>query len=178
MVRLVRDPDGVVQIDARHKLPGRGAYLHLRRACVVEALGKRALQRSFRAKATLDGDADALYARMAAAATRRALERLGLARRAGAVAMGTEAVRQAMKTNLAQLVWLATDASAATRTQIEANCERKGIARVTVLDGHQLARAVGMTYLSAIAVTGEPFASELTVLSGSLAESALGASSR
>lgn len=33
LIRLVRTPEGTVEIDETGKRPGRGAYLHRRRAC-------------------------------------------------------------------------------------------------------------------------------------------------
>ena len=40
--------DGVVEIDIRQVLPGRGAYLHRRRACVEAAFARGAVARVLR----------------------------------------------------------------------------------------------------------------------------------
>ena len=48
LVRLVRTPEGRVDIDETAKRPGRGAYLCRRRACWETALQKRCLEHSLR----------------------------------------------------------------------------------------------------------------------------------
>ncbi|HLH67726.1 MAG TPA: YlxR family protein [Candidatus Dormibacteraeota bacterium] len=49
LVRLVRRPDGVIELDPTRRAPGRGAYLHPDLACVEMARRRRALERSLRA---------------------------------------------------------------------------------------------------------------------------------
>jgi len=49
LVRLVRRPDGAVQVDLTGRAPGRGAYLHRDPACIENARRKRALERSLHA---------------------------------------------------------------------------------------------------------------------------------
>lgn len=48
LVRLVRTGDGRVQIDPTGKAAGRGAYLHNRRSCWVNALHTGALERALK----------------------------------------------------------------------------------------------------------------------------------
>ena len=45
--------DGVVEIDIRQVLPGRGAYLHPRPGCLEQALRRRSLGRALRSE--IDG---------------------------------------------------------------------------------------------------------------------------
>ncbi len=47
MIRVVRTPEGV-QIDPTRRLPGRGAYVHARRACWEAALKRKAFARALR----------------------------------------------------------------------------------------------------------------------------------
>ena len=49
LVRVVRGPNGVAQVDLTGRAPGRGAYLHRDPACVENARRKRALERSLHA---------------------------------------------------------------------------------------------------------------------------------
>jgi len=49
LVRVVRDPDGRVQIDPKGKLPGRGAYLCRRAACWEKALSKGSVTHALKA---------------------------------------------------------------------------------------------------------------------------------
>ena len=46
LIRIVRTPDGAIQIDRTGKLNGRGAYLCDDLACLRTARKRRALQRS------------------------------------------------------------------------------------------------------------------------------------
>ena len=46
LVRVVRQPDGTVALDARGKMSGRGAYLCKSTACLDKAVKSRALQRA------------------------------------------------------------------------------------------------------------------------------------
>ena len=81
--------------------------------------------------------------------TRRssALRLLGLARRAGAIAPGTEAVRRAIRDGEARLILMAQDVGS--------------IPRVTLGDRATLGSALGMAELSAVAVTQASFANRL-----------------
>jgi predicted RNA-binding protein YlxR (DUF448 family) len=54
LVRLVRRPDGVVVVDARGVLPGRGAYVCAEAACAERALRTGRLAQAFRATCRLD----------------------------------------------------------------------------------------------------------------------------
>jgi uncharacterized protein len=167
LVRFVRDPSGRIVIDVRQRAPGRGAWLSPERACVEAAVKRRALQRALSGQLEHER-ADALLDAMRRARVARALERLGLARRAGAVAAGTEAVREAMKDGRARLIWIASDASEGSKALLASNAERKQLPVIVALDGSSLARPIGMEYVAAVAVTGEPFATELLDLSSSL----------
>ena len=49
LVRVVRDSQGRVALDAAGRAPGRGAYLHSNPACLEIARKKKALDRALRA---------------------------------------------------------------------------------------------------------------------------------
>ncbi len=53
LVRLVRTPEGV-RVDLTGRQPGRGAYLHDRRACWEQALKRGTLARALRVELTED----------------------------------------------------------------------------------------------------------------------------
>ncbi len=48
MVRVVRQPDGTVDIDTGGKMPGRGAYVCPDVNCLDEAVKRKALERALR----------------------------------------------------------------------------------------------------------------------------------
>lgn len=48
LVRIVRQKDGTVSVDLTGKLPGRGAYLLLRKEVVLKAIETKALEKVFK----------------------------------------------------------------------------------------------------------------------------------
>ena len=90
-LRFVRGPDGVVP-DLGGKLPGRGAWV-LPRRTLVERAGKGGFARSFRDRTDVPGGPPAFAEAVGAQIKARALSQLGLARRAGQVVLGFDAVR-------------------------------------------------------------------------------------
>jgi hypothetical protein len=61
LIRIVRTPQGGVEVDSTGKAAGRGAYLCRRRQCWQEALRKEGLARALRVK-LWDADVDKLRA--------------------------------------------------------------------------------------------------------------------
>lgn len=47
LIRVVRSPEGEVNLDFKGKLPGRGAYVCPDAACLARARKARALERAF-----------------------------------------------------------------------------------------------------------------------------------
>ena len=86
---------------------------------------------------------------------------LGLARRAGAIASGTEAVRRAIREGEARLVLTAEDASSVQLDKIRKTMRDRPIPRATLGDRSALGAAVGLAPLSAVAVTHPSFAARL-----------------
>jgi ribosomal protein L7Ae-like RNA K-turn-binding protein len=86
---------------------------------------------------------------------------LGLARRAGAVASGTEAVRRAIREGEAQLVLMATDASSVQLDKVRKTLRDRAIPQVVLGDRDTLGAALGMSPVSAVAVTSASFAGRL-----------------
>ena len=50
MTRIVRSPEGSIDIDQKGKAPGRGAYLCRSRSCVDKAAKNKLLERTFEQK--------------------------------------------------------------------------------------------------------------------------------
>jgi len=50
LIRVVRSPEGLVSLDFKGKLPGRGAYVCKNAACLKKAIKTRALDRAFGVK--------------------------------------------------------------------------------------------------------------------------------
>ncbi|MEM0929678.1 MAG: DUF448 domain-containing protein [Pseudomonadota bacterium] len=104
-LRFVRDPSGHLVFDAKAKLPGRGAWLTASRGALLTGLKKNAFSRSFKASAALPGGMTAeTYADdIEATLGDQALKALGLARKAGALAMGKDAAKESKSKAIAYL---------------------------------------------------------------------------
>lgn len=93
LLRVGLGPDAMVVPDVAAKLPGRGAWVSANRALVDKAVSKRLFNRAFGQPVTAPED---LADRFEALLEARALSLLGLARRAGRLAVGFDAARLAM----------------------------------------------------------------------------------
>lgn len=101
LIRFVFGPDGEVVPDLSRTLPGRGMWVEGNRAAVEQAVKRQAFSRS--AKSKLSAPAD-LSDRVEALLVRRCLDRLGLARGAGALTSGFEKVSAALSSG--KVAWL------------------------------------------------------------------------
>lgn len=88
----------------------------------------------------------------------KALGMLGLARKAGALALGTDAVIEAIRKGKAKVVIIAADASKTTTEQIEKKCSFYKVEYdVPGLTREQLGSFLGRSVLSAVAILNENF---------------------
>jgi len=102
--------------------------------------------------------------------TDRVMQLLGLARRAGGVATGTEAVRDAVRGGQARLVLLAGDASPVQLDKVEKALSRRATPWARLGDRASLGAAVGKAPLSAVAVTNASLAEKVAAELGELVE--------
>ncbi|MEM9989051.1 MAG: DUF448 domain-containing protein [Pseudomonadota bacterium] len=104
-IRFGRAPDGTLVPDVSEKLPGRGAWLIASPTALQRALKKGAFAKSFRAATSLPQEMDeaAFIASLSDQLEGRALNALGLARRAGQLTMGFEKVKEKGGTLLAYI---------------------------------------------------------------------------
>jgi ribosomal protein L7Ae-like RNA K-turn-binding protein len=86
---------------------------------------------------------------------------LGLARRAGGVVPGTEAVRQAVRDGRARLVLFAEDAAPAQLEKIERTLAGRPARRVSFGDRDRLGAAMGVRPVAAVAVTKASLAEQI-----------------
>lgn len=95
-LRFVLGPGDTLTLDLKGTLPGRGAWLSATHDALLTALKKGGFQRGFKTQANLPGGmdpesfADHVEERLAQAA----LDRLGLARKAGYLLIGHDTVRE------------------------------------------------------------------------------------
>lgn len=167
LVHWFMGPDGTPWPDwsgraSRHM--GRGAWT----LPTAEAVGAAARRGGFASafRVPLSGlDGAVLVRRLVDAGTRGFLERLGLANRAGVLAVGQAAVSERLGTRRVGLLLIAADAGPAGRRKFLHTAEVRGIAAVTVESGAWLGQPLGREFVSVVAVEESRFAVELRVWS-------------
>ncbi|MDQ6435555.1 RNA-binding protein [Mesorhizobium sp. LHD-90] len=108
LIRFVVGPDGAIVPDLKRNLPGRGCWVSAERLHVEKAAAKNLFARAFKRQVDVPPDlADQIDRIM----VRSALGAVGLARKAGAVALGAAKVENAVRGGEASCVLHATDAS-------------------------------------------------------------------
>jgi predicted RNA-binding protein YlxR (DUF448 family) len=108
LLRFVLDPDGCVTFDSGKRLPGRGIWLTPHRDVLETAVKKNAFARSAKSEAGIPAD---LVERVETQVRQTLLDRLGLARRSGALVVGTEKTKDKLKQGKLRLLVLASDGS-------------------------------------------------------------------
>lgn len=108
LIRFVRDPAGNVVPDLKGGLPGRGVWIAARADLVARAVDRRLFERAFRAPASAGPD---LAERVGGLLRRRALDLLGMARRAGQVVTGFAKVEALVGSGGAGVLIEAADAA-------------------------------------------------------------------
>jgi len=167
LVRFVSAPDGAIVADLGHGLPGRGVSVHPTRACIEAAVRRGGLARGFGREVTADWQA---LARDVAAQLRRRAEGLVIAAwRSRRAAVGTDAVRDAMRDGGAELLVVAHDA-AGRRDEIEATARSLGRACVVFGSKEELGRLFGRAEVGVVAILHSGIAGELARALGRAAE--------
>jgi predicted RNA-binding protein YlxR (DUF448 family)/ribosomal protein L30E len=108
LIRFVVGPDGAVVPDLKRNLPGRGCWVTADREHVDKAVKKALFAKAFKAQVTAPADLGGMVDRLLA---KSALGALGLARKAGAVALGATKVEASVRSGAALLVLHAAEAS-------------------------------------------------------------------
>jgi len=108
LLRFVAGPDLTVVPDIGRKLPGRGCWVTAERRYVDQAATKKLFARALKKDVTVPPDLGATVDRLLA---RTALGALGLARKAGQVALGASKVDAAVRSGKALAVLHAHEAS-------------------------------------------------------------------
>ena len=94
LIRFVVGPDSAVVPDLKRNLPGRGCWVTADRLHVDRAAAKKLFARAFKAEVGVPPDLGGMVDRLLA---RSALGTLGLARKAGAIALGAAKVESAVR---------------------------------------------------------------------------------
>ena len=144
LIRFVLGPDGTVVPDLAAKLPGRGLWLSADAQSIKTALDRKLFARAARAPVVASVD---LVVQIEALLTRRCVETLSLARRAGEAVCGFEKTRAALISGSCAVLLQARDGAADGRAKLA------GLARETetrafvpvsaVLDAVEMGEAFG-----------------------------------
>lgn len=152
LLRFVLDPAGSVLVDYRQKLPGRGVYSCFDRVCIEAAVKKQGFKRGFKCDCR-PADPVELVAQARTAVGQKILSLIGMARKAGEITSGSNAVTDLLrKDRLPGIVLLTTDISAAIGEKIAALAERKKIYHVRMFSKEEIGQLLGKDERSAIAV--------------------------
>jgi predicted RNA-binding protein YlxR (DUF448 family)/ribosomal protein L30E len=145
--------------DVGGKLGGRGVSVHPTRACVEAAVRRGGFAKVL--KRAVPVGADELARLAAEQYIRRAESLLVAARRADALALGTDAVREALRGGKVQALVVAADA-AGRREELEQAAERLGRRCVVLGTKASLGKLFGRDELGVAAVLDAGIASALT----------------
>lgn len=117
LVRLVVSPDGVLVVDARGRLPGRGAWVHPRSAC-VDALEKKPgkLRHVLQQPELQTSD---LKARLLDVVVRALGEGLSMAAASGSLVGGHDVLSRELEAGRVAMVACASDAAERTTTSLQ-----------------------------------------------------------
>lgn len=138
MVRFALSPDGEIVPDVEGRLPGRGIWLSASRDMVNTALGKKLFAKAARARVTAPPD---LADRVEALLSRRCLNLLGMAKRAGQAVAGYEKVRAEALARRIGLLLAAKDAAEGGRAKVRAVAP--DVPLVDLFDSAELGGALG-----------------------------------
>jgi predicted RNA-binding protein YlxR (DUF448 family) len=108
LIRFVVGPDGSVVPDLKRRLPGRGVWVTATRAALDDAVRRNAFARSFKSKVRV---APELTAQVEALLASSCLDALGIAHKAGRVAIGFAKVEAALADKPVAAVIHASDAA-------------------------------------------------------------------
>ena len=168
LVRFVTDPEGVVVPDVAAKLPGRGLWITSSRDCIDHAICKKAFARA--AKGAVQANA-AIADQAAELLSRRCLNFLGLARRAGEITFGFEKVKAVRGRPVAALIE-AQDGSSDGRDKILGlfSAQTSNAPIIGCFTGGELGLALGRDYVVhaalEIGVLAQRFLGEVRRLGG------------
>jgi uncharacterized protein len=115
LVRFVVGPEGQVVPDVLNRLPGRGMYVEAARASIDKAAKKGLFARAAKTQVSVP---DGLSDLVAAQVTRRVIDLLSMARKAGDAVTGYEKVKDWLMKDKAAVLMQASDGSERGKTKL------------------------------------------------------------
>ncbi|WP_417597624.1 RNA-binding protein [Pararhodobacter oceanensis] len=142
LIRFVVGPDATVVPDVSGKLPGRGMYVAADRAAIDQAVKRRLFSRAAKAQVTAPDDlADQVHDLL----TRRVIDSLSLARKAGQAVAGYEKTRDWLRNEDARILVQAFDGSERGKTKLRPPDGAQ--THITCLDAGELGLAFGREHV-------------------------------
>lgn len=169
LLRVALSPDRVIVPDLAARLPGRGAWVSASREAVELAVRKKAFFRAFEGPVEVPEDLAGMFERQLREAI---LQTLGLARRAGRLAIGYDAARQGLAP-AARPAWRieASDGASDGRRKVDALAfnAAPGLPVLEAFDAETLGAALGRSGVVHLVLAEGPEARRIAVLAGKLA---------
>ncbi len=151
LLRYALSPGGQVLLDYRQRLPGRGVYTCCSRRCLALAIKKQAFGRGFR-KNHRQLDLEDLLRQLKDAIAGKVLSLVGMARKAGMINLGSNAVLTVLKRGQAPaLIITAEDISPAIGAKIRHAAEANTVDCVCLFSKSVLGQTLGKHECSAVA---------------------------
>ena len=168
LIRFVVGPEGEVVPDVEERLPGRGLWLAPGRDKIDAACRRRLFAKAAKAAVTVPED---LADRVERLLTRRCIDLLGLANRAGLVVCGFEKTADRLAAGRTAVLVQACDAAEGGRSKLRAQARAAGadVAVAETLTAEELGEALGGRPRVHVAVGRGPLANRFQVESGRLA---------
>ena len=163
MLKFVAGADGRVYLDVGQKLPTSGAYLLPTCAAVDAAVQGGVLARSL-GVAPLE-NSEIFKSEMRAVLEQSFFARMGVARKAGHLVLGTRKAQQAAGEKTAQVIFSANDAGKDTRNTLEMMVQQNAMPLFYVGQKHQWAQVFDKQNITVAAMIDTQSAASLRFLS-------------
>jgi len=161
LVRYVASPQGVVLVDYRGKLPGRGAYTCIDRDCIFQAAKRQQFSRTFRGKAENPSGED-LVGALGAEIMNRILSLVGMARKSGSVVSGSGLVLTALSGPEALgIVLVSQDISSGIGDKVRGKADFLRVPCYTVSTKEDLGQLLGKGERSVVGIKPGPLAESI-----------------
>ncbi len=161
LLRFVLTPERIAVPDLLSRLPGRGAYTCLNKACIRDAVAKKQFNRAFKGEVKTES-AEELDRLIVSMMEERIASYVALANKAGRIVSGSDMVLQVLKRQQKErLILFSTDISGEIRQKVVAQADKFGVEHFSLFDKERVGALIGKSLRSVVAVEGHGFVSAL-----------------
>jgi uncharacterized protein len=162
LLRFVLAPDGIVVPDLQQKLPGRGVYTCMKRACVQGAAQKKQFNRGFKTEVA-PLDAGELARQVGEKLESRIASYISLANKGGKVVSGSDQVMERLKQGGAGILFVATDISVDIGEKFRGVAKLKGVRCMALFTKEQLGGLIGKELRSVLVILESGFVGSISL---------------